>query len=58
MKDGVGAALFHAQDLRESIEALNVGSSTKNDIKMELIVWQNTAAIVESLLNDMLKQCE
>ena len=58
MKDDIGAALFHAQDLREAIETLNVGSTNKNDIKMELVAWQNSASIVESLLNDMLKKCE
>ena len=58
VKDSVGAALFHAQDLREAIESLNVNSCTKNDIKSEVTVWRNSAAIIESLLTEMLTKCE
>lgn len=58
MKDDLGAALFHAQDLREAIESLNVNSTNKNAIKSEITVWHNSAALVESILRDAIKKLQ
>lgn len=58
MKEAVGAAHYHINDLMESIKVTDVKGLNKNEIAKQVLVWENNVAVAESLLREALKPKE